>query len=175
MYPRNKYKECHVHRIFAAMKPLFFIIYLLTGYCCIAQGNAGERLYDDVVALDKAVFDAFNNCEIEKFKSYFSEDVEFYHDTGGVTNTLGKLGQSVKVNLCSNPSMRLRREVVPGTLQVYPMNNYGAVLTGEHLFYENKDGIERLTGKAKFTHLCEFKDNKWQITRVLSYDHQPAK
>jgi hypothetical protein len=156
------------------MKILFQIAILFTCNCGIAQSNNQTTLYSEIIALDKAVFDAYNNCEIEKFKSYFTNDVEFYHDKGGVTLTSEKLAMSVKNNLCSDPSRKLRREVVAGTLKVYPMDNYGAILTGEHNFYETTNGVEKLTGKAKFTHLCEFKDNKWRISRVLSYDHRPA-
>ena len=155
------------------MKILLQIAIVLTGCCGLAQLSNQDKMYNEVIALDKAVFEAYNNCEIEKFKSYFTNDVEFYHDKGGVTLTNEKLAQSVKINLCSNPAVRLRREPVPGTLKVYPMDNYGAVLTGEHYFYETINGIERLTGIAKFTHLCEFKDNNWKISRVLSYDHRP--
>ena len=61
---------------------------------------------------------------------------------------------------------------MPATVQVYKMDNYGAIITGEHLFFQNIDGKERLTGSAKFTHLCEFKDNVWKIHSVLSYDHR---
>jgi hypothetical protein len=55
------------------------------------------------------------------------------------------------------------------------MNNYGAILTGEHVFYILEKGkSERLDGLAKFTHVWRFKDNEWKMHRVLSYDHGPA-
>jgi hypothetical protein len=46
-------------------------------------------LLEKMKALDTALFETFNNCqnseELEKHASYFSPDVEFYHDNGGVT------------------------------------------------------------------------------------------
>ena len=32
--------------------------------------------------LDAALFDFYNRCDLEKFASFFAEDVEFYHDPG---------------------------------------------------------------------------------------------
>lgn len=131
-----------------------------------------KELSEQVIAFDNAVFDAFNNCEIEKFKSYFTNDAKFYHDKGGKMVTAASITESVRKNICGNPLVKVRRELIPATVQVYPMDNYGAIITGEHLFYQTTDGKEKLTGRAKFTHLCEFKDNIWKIHRVLSYDHR---
>ena len=39
-------------------------------------------------ALDAALFDSYNKCDLQKFKSFFVDNVEFYHDQGGLT--LGK-------------------------------------------------------------------------------------
>lgn len=159
------------------MKLVVAVHFLLFSFCLAQDNRAVPRsdLYEQVIALDKAVFDAFNNCDIEKFTSYFTEDVEFYHDKGGVTLTAEKLAESVKINICGNPQLKVRREAIPETLKVYPMDNYGAIITGEHNFYQTISGTEKLTGTAKFTHLCEFKDNRWRISRVLSYDHREIK
>ena len=70
-----------------------------------------------VALLDAALFDAYNRCDLEKFSSFFVEDVEFYHDQGGVTLGRQNLTESVKKNICG----KVTRELVPGTLQVYYM------------------------------------------------------
>ena len=33
-----------------------------------------------ITALDTALFDAYNQCDLDKFSSFFADDVEFYHD-----------------------------------------------------------------------------------------------
>lgn len=147
---------------------------LLAAGAAYAQEPATSQLYKDIFALDNAIFDAYNKCDTETFIKYFSDDVEFYHDKGGVTLGSAALAESVKNNLCSKPGWKLRREVVEASVKVYPMDNYGAIITGEHLFYATENGKETLSGKALFTHLCRYKDGKWQITRVLSYSHGPA-
>ena len=67
-----------------------------------------------------------------------------------------------------------RRELIPGSLKVYPMNKYGAILTGEHRFFETDltTGKEYERSTAKFTHLFQEVNGVWKIKRVLSYDHQ---
>jgi hypothetical protein len=80
-----------------------------------------EELEKAIGSLDAALFDSYNRCDLEKFSSFFVEDVEFYHDQGGVTLGRQKLTDSVKKNICG----KVTRELVPGTLQVHHMKGYG--------------------------------------------------
>jgi len=126
---------------------------------------------DKVIAsLDSALFDSYNRCDLEKFSSFFTEDVEFYHDQGGVTLGRQKLTESIKNNICG----KVTRELVPGSLQVHHMKGYGAVEMGVHRFHhpghEDTEGV----GEASFIHLWQYKDGAWKITRVISYDHHGA-
>ncbi len=50
-------------------------------------------------ALDAAVFDAFNRCELDKLGAYFSEDVEFYHDHDGLSRGRQAFLGAVKDNI----------------------------------------------------------------------------
>ncbi|WP_426207991.1 hypothetical protein [Massilia sp. TWP1-3-3] len=53
---------------------------------------------------------------------------------------------------------------------------YGAVVSGEHRFYEiPKGGKEVLTGQARFTHMLLLEGGQWKVSRVLSFDHGPAR
>jgi hypothetical protein len=121
-------------------------------------------------SLDAALFDSYNRCDLEKFSSFFVEDVEFYHDQGGVTLGREKLTESIKNNICG----KVTRELVPRTLQVHYMKGYGAVEIGVHRFHhpghEDTEGV----GEAQFIHLWQYKDGAWKITRVISYDHHAA-
>src|SRR5258708_31166407 len=93
-----------------------------------------DELFGTVAALDSALFDSYNRCDLAKFGTFFTGDVEFYHDQGGVTLGREKLTASVKENICG----KVRRELVSGTLDVYPMRGYGAVEIGVHRFYYTK-------------------------------------
>jgi hypothetical protein len=126
-----------------------------------------HELFKTIAALDTQVFDAYNRCELDKFGGLFDADVEFYHDQGGATRSVQTLLDALKNNICG----KVRRELVPGTLQVHEMKNYGALEIGVHRFHApEKDAPAR--GEAQFIHLWQKTDKGWKITRVISYDHR---
>ncbi len=103
-------------------------------------------------------------------------DLEFFHDKSNPTYTREEFLATLERNFCGPREMALRRELVAGTAQVFPMDNYGALMTGEHYFYETATGQkEKRVGIARFANLWQYKDGVWQISRVFSYDHRPAR
>jgi len=164
-----------MNKLFALPKTLLLILALAS--CAERAGaqavpaleniKSQDELNKAVTALDAALFDSYNRCDLEKFATFLSDDVEFYHDQGGVTLGKAKLTESVKNNICGKTT----RELVPGTLQIYYMKGYGAVEMGVHRFHHpGHDDTEPL-GEGKFIHLWQYKDGAWKITRVISYDH----
>jgi len=129
-------------------------------------------LFTTVAALDAAVFDAFNRCsapgELQRHANYFAPDVEFYHDEGGVTWKRSEMIANTKKNVCG----KYRRELVPGTLKVFPVKNFGAIAQGEHRFCQLASG--KCDGMADFVMVWRKRGNVWQITRVLSFAHRPV-
>lgn len=144
-----------------------------------AQEN-DQQLTDTILRLDRLFWDSYNNCDLEKFAGFFTEDVEFYHDKGGVTLGIKDLTASMKNNLCADrDNFKLRREAVAGSIKVFPLrkNNviYGAIISGEHIFnVQEKGKKESAEGLANFTHLWLLKDGIWKMARVLSFDHRQA-
>src|SRR5579859_1525828 len=49
-----------------------------------------------ITELDAQLFDAYNHCDLAKFRSLVADDVEFYHDQGGLTLGGDKLTESIK-------------------------------------------------------------------------------
>jgi Domain of unknown function (DUF4440) len=130
-----------------------------------------DALFDTIAALDTAVFDAFNHCsdpaQLQKHGEYFAPDVEFYHDAGGVTwNRQDMLDKTAKY-VCGT----FRRELIPGSLRVFPIADFGAIAQGVHRFCQFKSGT--CDGEADFTMVWRRVGDAWQITRVLSYGHRP--
>lgn len=124
---------------------------------------------------DSLFWAAYNSCDLPGMETALAEDLEFYHDKGGLTETANRLMEMIRGGLCGAEQARVRREAVPGTIAVFPISDYGAIMTGEHLFYvQAADGKESLEEIAKFTHLWRFTDGVWKMSRVLSYDHQAA-
>ena len=142
---------------------------LVLGLGCLTLGSFGQDapLLSTMRSLDEELFAAYNSCDLEKFKSMFTADVEFYHDQTGLMTGIDKVAEAVKNNICG----KVRRELVPGSLQAFPMKGYGALVTGSHRFHHPKSGRDGAAGDAKFIHLWQNKDGSWKITRVISYDH----
>jgi hypothetical protein len=158
---------------------LLFVCFNILGYVMHAQSNGQPTEADEITNAiyhhDSLFWVAYNACDVEKMASYFTEDVEFYHDKGGPTFTLAKFKESMRTGLCGKPEWRLRREAIAGTVKAFPLHNYGGLISGEHIFYINENGKkEFLDGYGKFTQLWQYKDGRWKMSRILSYDHGPA-
>jgi ketosteroid isomerase-like protein len=129
---------------------------------------APEQLFQTIQSLDAQLFDAYNHCDLEKLGSMVADDLEFYHDKSGLSRGRQALVDGVKNNICG----KVTRELVPGTLEVYPIANYGAVEIGVHRFHHPGQETAGSVGEAKFIHLWQNKDGGWKVTRVISFDHQ---
>jgi len=124
-------------------------------------------LYQEIAHMDSVVFNAFNTRDVEKFKAVFAQDLEFYHDKGGLTgydHTVEFLKSTAKMN------NQLKRELVKGSLEVFPIPGYGAMEIGTHTFCHTENGKQEC-GTFKFVHIWQKKNGEWKITRVISYGH----
>jgi ketosteroid isomerase-like protein len=137
-----------------------------------------QQLTDEIAAADAALFSAFfDRCDIEALKKMVTDDFEFFHDKGGmVADSAAQFIANIE-GACarqkSGQDYRARRELVPETLKVYPLNDFGAVQTGEHRFYQLlPDQPEKLVEIALFTHVWKKDAAGWKLARVVSYDHR---
>jgi len=167
-------------KIFRTLTFFVLITTVLITACTTSKNNPGSQvkshsptdkeLYDSIAYLDSIFFNAFNTKDLDKLKVFLSEDLEFYHDLSGVTNYT----QNIDAFKRSFESERkLRRELVKGSLEVYPIKDYGAVETGIHRFYATEKGQqEKLSSEAKFVQVWQKKNGVWKITRIISYGHE---
>jgi hypothetical protein len=136
------------------------------------SSESSGPLFDTVAGLDAGAFEAFNSCanpgQLQKHADYFAADVEFYHDTGGVIWNRQEMLANTEKYVCGN----FRRELVPGSLRVYPIKDFGAIAQGTHRFCQFKSGT--CDGAAEFLIVWRNQSGKWTITRVLSYGHRPS-
>ena len=146
--------------------PLFLAAIVLT-----VHAQSHDPLFQQISSLDTALFDAYNHCDIEKLGSMVSEDLEFYHDKTGLSVGKQVFLDAIKKNICG----KVTRELVPQSLEVYPLNGYGAVEIGIHRFRHPGENNNEPLGEAKFITLWQNKDGVWKVTRVISYDHEPVK
>jgi ketosteroid isomerase-like protein len=137
-----------------------------------------QRQFDEIAAADQAFFSAFfDRCDTETLSKMVTDDLEMFHDKNGYMTKSGKEFIDGIKGTCARQKTgedyRARRELVPGTLKVYPLNNYGAVEIGVHRFYQLLPGKpEKLVEISQFTHVWKKEESGWKLSRVLSYDHK---
>ena len=131
------------------------------------DATQGGPLFAELASMDKELFDAaFETCNADRFRALFTEDAEFYHDRTGAS--VGEAARTLKS--CPRES-GVTRTLVPGSLEVYPMQGYGAIQIGRHVFArKGEPGSEQ----ARFVHLWKQENGVWRLARVLSFDHRPS-
>jgi hypothetical protein len=151
---------------------MLFIPCILISACSTAKVTKSEglepytpesrELYDTIVSKDSVLFDAYNTCKVDVFASLVSEDIEFYHDRGGLSTSKPGLVEAIKNNICG----KVRRELLKGSIEVYPIPNYGAVEMGAHRFHNLQESSH--SRYSKFVHIWHKENDGWKIARVVS-------
>jgi ketosteroid isomerase-like protein len=120
-------------------------------------------LYTDIVKMDSIYFTAYNTCDIKTQASIYADDIEFFHDKGGLTTDKKGLLKSLKENICN----KVTRTLIKGSVEVYPIKNYGAIQIGYHKFY-NKLEPNAKSIPSKFIIVWKKENESWKITKVIS-------
>jgi ketosteroid isomerase-like protein len=147
------------------------IVLIATAVLAVAQAakqSAESReLTETIARMDALIFDAFNAHNVDALMALFTDDLEFYHDKGGLTNKqqtregfAGMFGRTPDI----------RRELVKGSLGVYPIKDYGAIEVGTHRFCHKENGKDDC-GNFPFIMTWQKIGDSWKISRVISYGH----
>lgn len=153
---------------------LLFIISIIITCCSVKNNNYqltknykpdDEVLYNTIVDLDSAFFQSYNTCEtnLEKYASFYDENIEFYHDNGGFMNSKKEIVESTKKYVCG----KVTRELVKGSIEVYPIKDFGAIEIGLHKFH-NKEEPNRIPKVGRFTIIWKKTNSDWKIVKVIS-------
>jgi len=132
-----------------------------------AADPASQELYNEIKLMDTALSVAFDAHDINKLKALFTQDLEFYQDDEGLV----RYEQTVKdfESLFAQDN-QMRRKLVEGSLEVYPVKGYGAIELGAHQFCHIEKGKDEC-GTFRFVHLWRREGGAWKIARVVSYAH----
>lgn len=141
---------------------LITVLILFTGFRTKPLTTT-TSLYDSIAAMDALWEDAYDNCKLDVMEEIISEDLEFYHDQGGLMTSKQKLNEALKNNICG----KVTRELKKGSLEVYPIKGYGAVEMGLHAFLNSTEPNTQ-PHFSKFVHIWKRDHGKWKITRVIS-------
>jgi hypothetical protein len=153
------------------------ILFLLTFTICarsFAQSQNERKvvttqieLFNKVANLDSSLFAAYNSKNLDLMKTYFTKDLEWYQDNGGLIDF-----EKVFSNFQSifNRDYDLKRKLIRESLEVHPIENYGAIEIGKHQFKHVENGKLEI-GTFKFVMIWKNNNGNWKISRVISYDH----
>ena len=150
---------------------LLFLLITSTSYCqetykdILETGYVAidKEVYDDIVAMDKEYFDAYNNCDMKKQASLYSEDLEFFHDKGGLSTSKQEVLSSIEKNICG----KVTRTLIEESIEVYPIKDCGAIEIGYHKFYNNQEPNAK-SRPSKFIMVWKKEGEKWKISKVIS-------
>ncbi|HEX6627834.1 MAG TPA: nuclear transport factor 2 family protein [Gemmatimonadaceae bacterium] len=129
--------------------------------------NPDQSLKIEIARMDSLLFAAFNARDLDRLGTFFAPDLEFYQDDEGLVNysqTMKDFGA-----MFQQPS-QIRRVLVPGSLEVYPIKDYGAIEVGSHRFCHEENGKPEC-GTFKFLHVWRKAGNSWRLSRIMSYAH----
>jgi len=151
----------------------FLILSIVLGSCNSEHKNdlssikkyspVDKELYDEIIKMDKEFFDAYNRCDLEKQASIYSDSIEFFHDKGGLMTSKELILEATKNNICG----KVTRELVEGSVEVYPISGYGAVQIGYHKFFNNQEP-DAESIPSKFIMIWRNDNANWKLTKVIS-------
>ncbi len=146
-----------------------FILFLVSSIN--AQIDKKSDLFNTLKIKDSLLFEeGFNQCNLNQIEKLIVDDIEFYHDKDGLTNSKQQFIDSLRAHLCLSGKNVTKRILDKASLEVFPLYQegklYGALQNGIHSF----DQI-----KAKFSHIWLIENKEWKLSRVVSYDHHQEK
>jgi hypothetical protein len=137
----------------------------------IADGlKPNSAIYSQVKALDAKVFEAYNTCDLATLADMVDDNLEFYHDRTGLSIGKTNFINAIKNNICH----KVRRELVASSLEVFPLQDYGAIEAGQHTFCnlaETPVCKDETSGIGRFFMLWQKQGDHYRLTRVVSFDH----
>tara|TARA_B110000238_G_scaffold106369_1_gene115853 strand:+ start:30 stop:533 length:504 start_codon:yes stop_codon:yes gene_type:complete len=158
------FKELFIFKILAAIAVFFYSLMTPAHIEETPKYKAlNIDLYTDIVKMDSIYFAAYNTCDIKTQASIYADDIEFFHDKGGLLTDKKELLKSLKENICN----KVTRTLIKGSIEVYPIKDYGAIQIGYHTFY-NKLEPKAESTPSKFIVVWKKENNNWKMTKVIS-------
>ncbi len=143
------------------LKIILLIAFIpITGVGQVAQDS---ELFKTISDLDQQYFDAYNTCDLKTQATLYAEDITFYHDKGGVSTVKQDILNSIEKNICN----KVTRTLVPGSMEVHEIKDFGAVAMGLHSFYNNQEP-NAPSKPNKFIMIWRQVDTRWEIAEVIS-------
>ena len=122
-----------------------------------------------IAGLDRKFFDAFNACDMATMRDLLEPGVEFYQDNDDTTYSRDQLGPSFRDRCAPNNVSKLRRELILGSMEIYPLKDYGALEIARHNFIIVETG--KLAASPRMVVVWRNDHGHWAMSRIISYGH----
>ncbi len=153
------------------------LLFILSSIFCLAQKEVAidylknykpddPKLYETIIKMDSLFFGYYNTCEtnLDKYAAFYSENIEFFHDQGGLMSSKQGIVDATKRNICG----KVTRELVKGSVEIYPIKDYGAIEIGLHKFHNNQEPSGTPSKIGRFMITWKKENNDWKIVKVVS-------
>ena len=161
--------------VYLYMKILILLLLTFSIFSSVIAQNQTEKklsitekeLFNKIANLDSSLFAAYNSKNLDLMETYFTRDLEWYQDNGGLIDY-----EKVFSNFKSifNRDYDLKRNLIKESLEVHPIEGYGAIEIGKHQFKHIENGKLEI-GTFKFLMIWKNDNGNWKISTVISYDH----
>ena len=160
-------------------RPLWVLLFILLIFgisthpaCATEPALPSSELYKKIAELDQKLFDAFNACDTATMRDLMEPGLEFYQDNDTTTYSRDQLEPSFRDRCGANNVSKLRRELIPGSMEVYVLKDYGALQIARHNFFVMEHGKKgNLAASPKMILIWRNDHGHWAVTRVISYGH----
>lgn len=137
---------------------LFFTVMCFSKF---AQAQTTE-IEQEIARQDSLFFTAYNNCDLATQEKYYSDNIEFYHDGGGLIQSKKQLIEGIRDNICG----KVLRQLVPGSLEISEIPGFGAIEIGYHRFHNLTE--KSISAPGRFVIVWKKLPDRWVVTRVIS-------
>ena len=128
-----------------------------------AQVARDSELYQTILELDSTYFTAYNACDLKTQSDLMDEDLEFYHDQGGLNTSKQDIINSIEKNICG----KVQRELIRESVEVHEIKDFGAVEIGLHKFYNNREP-DAPQKASRFITVWKNETGSWKMHRIIS-------
>lgn len=140
------------------------------------QNGEDPAIAKELSARDGLLFNiAFSSCDTVALEKLLTADFSFFADKGlsqqTYRQTRADFLQNIKRSCADmgNHTVRMRREVVKGTMQSFLLSDAVAVQTGVQRFYRIADGKEKLVEESKFTRNWRKENGTWKLANETDF------
>jgi ketosteroid isomerase-like protein len=123
-------------------------------------------LFETITRVDRHLTDAFNAHNVERLMAMATKDLELYEDNEGLKRYQQCYDDFKKMFVSDSD---IRRQVIEGAVEVYPIKDYGALEIGQHRFCHAENGRDECAVFAFAILWQKTAEDTWKIARLINY------